>query len=78
MKFSTTAVALLSAASLGLATPAERRRQQQIIKPTTTSLFNVFTGAASFLFYATLITVAGIGFGLVARRYVSREFFRAA
>jgi POT family proton-dependent oligopeptide transporter len=39
---------------------------------------NVFTGAASFLFYAALITAAGIGLGLVSRRHITREFFREA
>jgi proton-dependent oligopeptide transporter, POT family len=37
---------------------------------------NVFTGAASFLFYAALIGVAGVAMGLVARGYVSRDYFR--
>jgi POT family proton-dependent oligopeptide transporter len=39
---------------------------------------NVFSGAGSFLFYAALVTAAGIGLGLVGRRHVNREFFRAA
>jgi POT family proton-dependent oligopeptide transporter len=37
---------------------------------------NVFTGAASFLFYAALIGLAGVAMGLVARSYVSRDYFR--
>jgi POT family proton-dependent oligopeptide transporter len=37
---------------------------------------NVFSGAASFLFYAALVSAAGIGLGLVSRRFVSREVFR--
>ena len=37
---------------------------------------NVFSGASSFLFYAALVSVAGLGLGLVARRHVSSEFFR--
>jgi proton-dependent oligopeptide transporter, POT family len=37
---------------------------------------NVFSGAASFLFYAALVTAAGVGLFLVARRHVSREFYR--
>jgi POT family proton-dependent oligopeptide transporter len=39
---------------------------------------NVFSGPASFVFYATLITAAAVGLALVARRHVSREFFREA
>jgi POT family proton-dependent oligopeptide transporter len=39
---------------------------------------NVFTGAASFLFYAFLVILAGIGLALTARRHVSVEFFREA
>jgi POT family proton-dependent oligopeptide transporter len=40
------------------------------------SRLNVFQGAASFLFYASLITAAGIGLGLAARGFVTREVFR--
>lgn len=39
---------------------------------------NVFQGASSFLFYAAMVSLAGIGLALVARRHVDREFFRAA
>jgi proton-dependent oligopeptide transporter, POT family len=39
---------------------------------------NVFTGAGSFFFYAALITLAGIGFAVVARGYQNREFLREA
>ncbi|HMJ53361.1 MAG TPA: MFS transporter [Polyangiaceae bacterium] len=39
---------------------------------------NVFTGAASFLFYAALVGLSGIGMLLVARRHVNVEFFREA
>ena len=39
---------------------------------------NVFTGAASFMFYATLVTIAGIALALVARRHVTRDYFREA
>jgi POT family proton-dependent oligopeptide transporter len=39
---------------------------------------NVFTGAASFLFYAALVALAGVGMSLVARRHVNVEFFREA
>lgn len=39
---------------------------------------NVFTGAASFLFYAALVVLAGVGMALVARRHVNFEFFRVA
>jgi POT family proton-dependent oligopeptide transporter len=38
---------------------------------------NVFHGAQSFLFYAAIVTLAGVGLGLVSRRHVSSEFFRA-
>jgi POT family proton-dependent oligopeptide transporter len=38
---------------------------------------NVFHGAESFLFYAAIVSLAGVGLGLVARRHVSSEFFRA-
>lgn len=37
---------------------------------------NVFAGAASFLFYAALVALAGVGMALVARRHVNVEFFR--
>jgi POT family proton-dependent oligopeptide transporter len=37
---------------------------------------NVFSGAASFLFYAALVTAAGVGLALVGRRHVDREFLR--
>ncbi len=37
---------------------------------------NVFSGAASFLFYAALVSLAGVGLGLVGRRHVNTEFFR--
>jgi len=37
---------------------------------------NVFTGAASFLFYAALITVAGIALGFTARSYVVVDYYR--
>ena len=37
---------------------------------------NVFSGAASFLFYAALVSAAGVGLALVSRGYVSREVFR--
>ena len=37
---------------------------------------NVFTGAGSFLFYAALVTAAGIGLALVASRHVDRQYFR--
>ena len=36
---------------------------------------NVFTGAASFLFYAALVALAGVGMAFVARRHVNVEFF---
>ena len=39
---------------------------------------NVFTGAASFLFYAALVALAGLGMALVARRHQNIEFFREA
>jgi POT family proton-dependent oligopeptide transporter len=39
---------------------------------------NVFSGAASFLFYAALVALAGVGLSLVGRRYVNVEFFRDA
>jgi proton-dependent oligopeptide transporter, POT family len=39
---------------------------------------NVYSGAASFLFYAALVSLAGIGMALVARRHVNVEFFREA
>ncbi len=39
---------------------------------------NVFTGAGSFLFYAVLVSLAGLGLALTARRHVSTEFFREA
>jgi POT family proton-dependent oligopeptide transporter len=37
---------------------------------------NVFSGAASFLFYAALVSLAGVGIGLVGRKHVSSDFFR--
>jgi POT family proton-dependent oligopeptide transporter len=37
---------------------------------------NVFTGAASFLFYAAMVTAAGVGLALVARRHVDHAYFR--
>jgi proton-dependent oligopeptide transporter, POT family len=37
---------------------------------------NVFSGAGSFLFYAVLVSLAGVGLGLVARKHVAVEFFR--
>jgi POT family proton-dependent oligopeptide transporter len=37
---------------------------------------NVFTGPASFLFYAALVGLAGVGMALVARKHVNVEFFR--
>jgi POT family proton-dependent oligopeptide transporter len=33
---------------------------------------NVFSGVGSFLFYAALVTLAGVGLGLVARGYRQR------
>ena len=39
---------------------------------------NIFTGAASFLFYAALVGMAGVGMALVARRHLNVEFFREA
>jgi POT family proton-dependent oligopeptide transporter len=39
---------------------------------------NMFAGAASFLFYAALVALAGVGMTFVARRYVNVEFFRNA
>jgi POT family proton-dependent oligopeptide transporter len=39
---------------------------------------NVFSGAASFLFYAALVSLAGVGLALVARKHVNVEFFREA
>jgi POT family proton-dependent oligopeptide transporter len=39
---------------------------------------NMFAGAASFLFYAFLVTLAGVGMTFVARRHVDFEFFRNA
>jgi POT family proton-dependent oligopeptide transporter len=39
---------------------------------------NVFSGATSFLFYAALVALAGLGMALVARRHVNVEFFRDA
>jgi POT family proton-dependent oligopeptide transporter len=39
---------------------------------------NVFTGAQSLLFYAMLVTLAGVGLGLVSRGYVFRQYFREA
>jgi POT family proton-dependent oligopeptide transporter len=39
---------------------------------------NVYKGAASFLFYAALVSLAGVGMALVARRHVNVEFFRDA
>jgi proton-dependent oligopeptide transporter, POT family len=37
---------------------------------------NVFSGAGAFLFYAALVSLAGLGLGLVARRHVTTDFFR--
>jgi POT family proton-dependent oligopeptide transporter len=37
---------------------------------------NVFEGATMYLFYAGLIIVAGTLFGLLARRYVVRDYFQ--
>jgi POT family proton-dependent oligopeptide transporter len=37
---------------------------------------DVFTGAASLLFYAAMVTAAGGGLALVARRHVDRAYFR--
>jgi hypothetical protein len=37
---------------------------------------NVFTGAGAFLFYAALVSLAGLGLGLVARRHVTTDFIR--
>ncbi len=39
---------------------------------------NMFAGAASFLFYAFLVILAGVGMTFVARRHVDVEFFRNA
>ena len=39
---------------------------------------NVFGGATSFLFYAALVALAGVGMALVARRHTNVEFFRDA
>jgi POT family proton-dependent oligopeptide transporter len=39
---------------------------------------NVFKGPASFLFYAGLVSLAGLGMALIARRHVNVEFFREA
>jgi len=39
---------------------------------------NVYKGAASFLFYAALVAMGGVGMALVARRHVNVEFFRDA
>jgi POT family proton-dependent oligopeptide transporter len=39
---------------------------------------NMFAGAASFLFYAALVALAGVGMTFLARRYVNVEFFRDA
>ncbi len=38
---------------------------------------NVFSGAASFMFYACLVSAAGIVLGLVARTYVTVDYYRA-
>jgi POT family proton-dependent oligopeptide transporter len=40
------------------------------------SRFNIFTGAASFLFYAFLVSAAGLALALIARGYREVEFFR--
>jgi POT family proton-dependent oligopeptide transporter len=40
------------------------------------SRLNIFTGAASFLFYAFLVSVAGLALALIARGYQEVEFFR--
>jgi POT family proton-dependent oligopeptide transporter len=37
---------------------------------------NVFSGVGSFLFYAALVCIAGVGLGLVGRNYQGREYFR--
>ena len=39
---------------------------------------NVYTGAASFLFYAALVALSGVGMTFIARRHVNVEFFREA
>jgi proton-dependent oligopeptide transporter, POT family len=39
---------------------------------------NVFSGAASFMFYAALISLAGIGLGLVSRNIVSVDYYRSS
>lgn len=39
---------------------------------------NIFRGASSFMFYATLITLAGIALGLIGRKHVAVEFYRKA
>ena len=39
---------------------------------------NVFSGAASFLFYATLVSLAGVGLAFAGRRHVGVEYFREA
>jgi proton-dependent oligopeptide transporter, POT family len=41
------------------------------------SRLDLFTGVASFLFYAALVTLAGVAMALVARSYVSVEYYRA-
>jgi proton-dependent oligopeptide transporter, POT family len=40
------------------------------------SRLDLFTGAASFLFYAALVSAAGVAMALVARNYVYVEYFR--
>jgi proton-dependent oligopeptide transporter, POT family len=40
------------------------------------SKLNVFSGAGAFMFYAILVSLAGVGLALVARRHVNADFFR--
>ncbi len=40
------------------------------------SRLNIFIGASSFLFYAGLVSLAGLALGLIARDYREVEFFR--
>jgi len=37
---------------------------------------NVFSVVASLLIYTALVSLAGVGLGLVGRRHVDTEFFR--
>ncbi|MDC0685216.1 hypothetical protein [Sorangium atrum] len=37
---------------------------------------NVFTGALQYLFFAALILIAAVVFGLLARRYVVVDYFQ--